>query len=212
MIDIKIFTFNSFQVNTYLLSDSTSDCIIIDPACYEPAEKEELSAYIAEHSLNPALHLNTHCHIDHVLGLFHVKKRYDVPFWAHEGEDRLLEKGHIMGQVFGLDSDPLPLPDKHITEGEIIRFGNSELKALHVPGHSEGSLAFYSAECGFVITGDALFAGSIGRTDLPGGNYDLLIESIRDKLFRLPDETTVYPGHGEHSTIGKEKSSNPFFG
>lgn len=211
MITLYKLVFNSFQVNTYLLYDETKECVIIDPACYEKNEEEALESYIAENGLKPVLHINTHCHIDHILGMPFVRNKYKIPSYAHEREQKLLNKGHIMGDVFGFNINPFPDLDKYITHLEKITFGNSEIIALHVPGHSEGSLAYYSEAEGFVITGDALFAGSIGRTDLPGGNYDQLIESIKNNLFSLPEKTVVWPGHGESSSIRKEIETNPFF-
>ncbi len=211
MIRLDKLVFNSFQVNTYLLYDETKECIIIDPACYEKEEEEALVRYIAEHELQPVLHINTHCHIDHVLGMPYVRDKYKIKSYAHESEQKLLNKGHIMGGAFGFQVSTFPELDKHIADSEKITFGNSEIIALHVPGHSEGSLAYYAENEGFVITGDALFDGSIGRTDLPGGNYDQLISSIKNKLFSLPGNTTVWPGHGGSSSIQKEIETNPFF-
>jgi len=211
MIQLDKLVFNSFQVNTYLLHDETKDCIIIDPACYEKDEEEALAKYIYEHGLHPVLQINTHCHIDHILGIPFVREKYGISSQAHEQEQKLLNNGHIMGEAFGFHVGAFPKLDKTITHKEKISFGNSELVALHVPGHSAGSLAFYVEEEGFVITGDALFAGSIGRTDLPGGNYDTLISSIKNNLFTLPGKTTVWPGHGGSSTIQNEIDTNPFF-
>ncbi|MEX0986762.1 MAG: MBL fold metallo-hydrolase [Bacteroidales bacterium] len=211
MIHIEKLVFNSFQVNTYLLHDETGNCIIIDPANYADQENNALVTYISQYQLYPVLILNTHCHIDHVLGLNFTKSTYDIPFHAHEKETQLLKNGPVMGDLFGFQVSPLPEPDNFVSHNEIISFGNSKVRAIHVPGHSEGSLAFYSEPDNFVITGDALFAGSIGRTDLPGGNYDTLIESIRSQLFPLPAETSIWPGHGESSTIGNETVNNPFF-
>jgi glyoxylase-like metal-dependent hydrolase (beta-lactamase superfamily II) len=211
MIQLKKLIFNSFRVNTYILHDETGDTVIIDPSNYSGDENNALSSFISQNSLNPVLILNTHCHIDHVLGLRFLKNKYNIPFHAHESETDLLKNGPVMGDLFGFEVDPLPLPDRFVDDLETIRFGNSELLAIHVPGHSPGSLSYYSEKDGFVITGDALFAGSIGRTDLPGGNFDTLINNIRQKLFILPPETTIWPGHGDPSSIGNEKNHNPFF-
>lgn len=211
MIQLKKMVFNSFQVNTYIIFDDTGECVIVDPANYEPSEDQALSAFISEHNLKPVLNLNTHCHIDHILGINHVGKSFNIPLHTHENEAKLLKNAQLMGKVFGFKLEELPVIDQFIGHGEMITFGHSELKALHVPGHSAGSLAFYSGEGNFVITGDALFAGSIGRTDLPGGDYDTLMESITTHLFSLPEETSVWPGHGESSTIGREIADNPFF-
>jgi hydroxyacylglutathione hydrolase len=211
MIHLDKLVFNSFGVNTYILFDKTGECIIIDPANYSEEEDSTLLSYIEQHNLTPVLHLNTHCHIDHVLGVHFVKNNYNIPFYTHIEEMSLLEKAPLMGEIFGFHVKPLPKPDKHLVHNDTISFGNSELRAIHVPGHSPGSLSYYSESDGFVITGDALFAGSIGRTDLPGGDYDILIGSITSNLLSLPRETTIWPGHGENSTIGNEKENNPFF-
>lgn len=211
MIQLDKLVFNSFQVNTYLLYDETGECIIVDPACYEKEEEVVLANYITTHKLKPVLHINTHCHIDHILGMPFVRNKFGIISRAHEKEQKLLNNGHIMGEVFGFHVDEFPALDKHLADSEKITFGNSEIIALHVPGHSEGSLAFYAEKEAFVITGDALFEGSIGRTDLPGGNYDQLISSIKNKLFSLPGDTTVWPGHGASSSIQKEIETNPFF-
>ncbi len=211
MIILEKLVFNSFQVNTFLLYDESKECVIIDPACYEKEEEKALESYITDLGLKPVLHINTHCHIDHILGMPFVREKYKIPSYAHKLEQKLLNKGHIMGDVFGFHTEPFPALDKHIAHSEKINFGNSEILALHVPGHSEGSLAFYAEAEGFVITGDALFAGSIGRTDLPGGNYDQLIDSIKNNLFSLPGLTVVWPGHGESSSIQNEIETNPFF-
>lgn len=211
MVQLKKMVFNSFQVNTYIIYDESGECIIVDPANYETIEDQALSAFISEQNLKPVLNLNTHCHIDHILGINQVKKTFNIPLHTHENEAKLLKNAPLMGKVFGFNLEELPVIDHFIAHGEKITFGHSELKALHVPGHSAGSLAFYSREGNFVITGDALFAGSIGRTDLPGGDYDALIESISTHLFSLPEETSVWPGHGESSTIGGEMANNPFF-
>ncbi|MCF8225624.1 MAG: MBL fold metallo-hydrolase [Bacteroidales bacterium] len=211
MIKIDRLVFNSFQVNTYIIYDNTGECLIIDPACYTETEKDALSNFINDHQLKPVSVVNTHCHVDHVLGIQHIKDMYHVPFLAHKLEGEMLENAPLMGELFGFTIDELSEPDQTLGHEDAVTFGDSELKAIHVPGHSQGSLAFYSKEGGFVVTGDALFEGSIGRTDLPGGDYDTLIKSIKDNLFSLPGETKIHPGHGGSSTISKEKSENPFF-
>ena len=154
--------------------------------------------------------LNTHCHIDHVLGIPYFKENYKLAFRAHQDESAIAKNAHMMGKIFGLEVDSFPDIDSFIEHHEEIRIGVSSLTSLHVPGHSMGSLAFYCKEAGFVITGDALFEGSIGRTDLPGGNYDQLIQSITENLLTLPPETKVYPGHGPSTSIKAEIESNPF--
>lgn len=203
--------FNSFQVNTYILYDETKECIIIDPACYTEDENRRLENFISEKQLTPVIHLNTHCHVDHVLGMHFTRHRYNIPSYAHKLELDLLNNAPVMGDLFGFVIEPLPGFDKYIFHNEDIVFGNSVLHAIHVPGHSPGSLSYYSEANSFVITGDTLFSGSIGRTDLPGGNYNTLINSIITGLFSLPGNTTVWPGHGEATNIKNEVENNPFF-
>jgi glyoxylase-like metal-dependent hydrolase (beta-lactamase superfamily II) len=211
MIRLHKLVFNSFQVNTFILYDETNRCVIIDPANYDADENEELADFIDRHNLEPELHLNTHCHVDHVLGMHFVRERFKIPSLAHKEELSLLERGPLMGEVFGFKLEPLPEPDRFISHNEEIEFGHSTLRAIHVPGHSAGSLAFYAEQEKLLVAGDALFAGSIGRTDLPGGDYDTLINSISQQLLTLPPETTVWPGHGPSTTIAEEIAHNPFF-
>ncbi len=210
MIFVKNFVFNSFEVNTYILSDETKECIIIDPACYDAAEKKKLTDYIEDNSLKPVRLINTHCHIDHVLGNAFVSEKYKLSTEIHKEGLPLLGNMKGYGMMFGLIVENIPKPDKFIEDNQIINFGKSSLKAIYTPGHADGSLAFYSEE-GFVIVGDVLFYGSIGRTDLPSGNHDRLINNIKNRLFVLPDNTKVYCGHGLETTIGFEKENNPYF-
>lgn len=211
MIQLDKLVFNSFQVNTYILSDETGECIIIDPACYSKEENVLLADFIRQKNLTPVIHLNTHCHIDHILGMHFVRNRYKIPSYAHLSELPLLNNGPLMGDLYGFVFEPVPPLDKHLSHKDVISFGNSEILAIHVPGHSQGSLAYYSEKDAFLISGDALFKGSIGRTDLPGGDYDTLISSIQNNLFSLPVNTSVWPGHGPSTTILEEKKHNPFF-
>jgi len=210
MIQIEAMVFNSFQVNTYLVWDETGDCLVVDPAFYTGEEQETFDAFLTGSALKLTGQVNTHCHIDHILGVQHIKSQYGYPFSAHEVESNLVANAPLMGDMYGLNFEPLSGIDRVIEDHEAIKVGNHSLQAIHVPGHSPGSLSYYSPEGGFVITGDALFEGSIGRTDLPGGDYDQLIQSIKTRLLVLPPETTVYPGHGPSSTIGKEIAENPF--
>ncbi len=212
MIQIETLVFNSFQVNTYLVRDESGRCLVVDPAFYTPEEVRAFDTYISENGLKVTGQINTHGHVDHVLGVLHMKSTYNCPFRAHLEETGLIKNAPLMGDMFGLSVEPIEGIDKPIEDNDMISLGNQTLQAILVPGHSPGSLAFYSAEGGFVITGDALFQGSIGRTDLPGGDYDTLIKSIRSRLLILPPETIVYPGHGASSTIGDEATGNPFLG
>ena len=210
MIAIKSFVFNSFQENTYVLSDASNDCIIIDPGISSKPEEKKFVEYIANNGLNPKAIYNTHCHVDHVLGCQRIINLYDIPFYAHESEKIVLEGATTFAEFFGMRIDQPPFPDNTISENDKLIFGESELTIYHIPGHSPGSLVFYNEENHFLITGDVLFKGSIGRTDLPGGNYNQLIQGIKTKLMPLPGETVVYPGHGPASTIRYEYDTNPF--
>jgi hydroxyacylglutathione hydrolase len=210
MISIETFVFNSFQVNTYLISNSKRDALVIDPAFYSPEEISTFDRYITSNNINIIGQVNTHCHVDHVLGVLHMEVTYHCPIRSHSNESGLLNNAPLMGEIFGLIVEPHPGIDHPIEDNESIQVGEDSMRAMLVPGHSPGSLAFYSKEGGFVITGDALFKGSIGRTDLPGGDYDTLIRSIHSRLLTLPPETIVYPGHGDPTTIGEEAANNPF--
>lgn len=210
MIKIKTLVFNPFQENTYLLSDETNECVIVDAGCYTSQEFDLLVNYLEKNSLQPVKLVNTHCHVDHVLGISRLMEKYSIPFEAHKNEDPILANAVTHGKVFGFELEQPPFPTKYINEGDEIKVGNSTLKVLEVPGHSQGSVALYSSEGEFVIVGDVLFRGSIGRTDLPGGDYDQLINSIYKKLLVLDRSTVVYPGHGPSSTIGQEIMTNPF--
>jgi glyoxylase-like metal-dependent hydrolase (beta-lactamase superfamily II) len=212
MIKVETLIYNPFQVNTYLVWDDTLECVVVDPAFYSAEESDSFNRIVSGEGLVLTGQVYTHCHVDHVLGAGYITDRYDLPLRAHENETGSLNSAPRMGEVFGLKLDPIEGIGAFIRENELVPVGNHFLKALFVPGHSPGSLAFYSEEGGFVLTGDALFRGSIGRTDLPGGNYDQLIESIHSRLLHLPPGTIVYPGHGPSSTIAIEKSGNPFLG
>jgi len=210
MISVKSFCFNSFEENTYILSDETGECIIIDPGCHLTEEEKELSDYISSNNLRPVRLINTHCHIDHILGNSFVAGRYKLKLETNENEKPVLSASGYVSQMYQIQLNPSPDIEVFLKEGDLIKFGNSELKVLFTPGHSPGSISFYSAEDRFVISGDVLFEQSIGRTDLPGGNYDTLIDSIITKLLPLGDDCKVYCGHGNATTIGAEKKLNPF--
>lgn len=205
------FVFSPIEVNTYILADESGDCAIIDCGCYDKTEENKLAGFINEHKLKPVLLLNTHCHLDHIFGNGFILERYGLR--ARSGEpDEMNRKDAVQhAMLFGLEMEEPPEPEAFITDKQVMKFGTTELIALTVPGHSPGSIAFYSEKNGCVFTGDALFSGSIGRTDLPGGDYDTLLKSIRNKLFVLPLSTVVYSGHGSETTIGREMNSNPYF-
>ncbi|HMP98630.1 MAG TPA: MBL fold metallo-hydrolase [Cyclobacteriaceae bacterium] len=210
MLQIKIFTFNPFQENTLVLSDETKECVVIDPGCYEQSEKEALNNYIVSNKLQVKYLLNTHCHIDHVLGNAYVKQKFNVPLLMHQKDEETLRAVKIYAPVYGFPAYEDSSPDQFIDEGDTLTFGEQKLEVLFVPGHAPGHVAFYHHASKSLIGGDVLFEASIGRTDLPGGDFDVLIESIHQKFFVLDDEVTVYPGHGTVTKIGIEKRSNPF--
>lgn len=211
MISIKKFTFNPFQENTYVLYDETKECIIIDPGCYEPTEEGELTTFISEHYLTPVKIVSTHSHIDHVLGNKFVKDRYEIEIYVHPLDLQTFELGLSSAMMYGISRyQPNEIPNHFLEEGDLVTFGNSTLDVLFVPGHAPGHIVLVGKEEKFVINGDCLFYGSIGRTDLPGGDHQTLLTNIKTKLFTLPDDYTVYCGHGPETTIGFEKLNNPF--
>ncbi len=203
--------FSPIDVNTYVLTDPSGDCAIIDCGCYDRNEFTKLKQLLLEKNLKPVLLLNTHCHLDHVFGNRFMLEDYNLSTWCHKEDEYNRENAVKQAAFFGLSMEAPPVPAGFLIDGEKVSFGKTELLALHVPGHTRGSLAFYDRRDSVVFTGDALFAGSIGRTDLPGGDYETLIKSIRTKLFTLPPDTVVYPGHGNSTSIGGEMKSNPFF-
>jgi hydroxyacylglutathione hydrolase len=211
MITVKTFVFNAFQENTYLLYDHTRRCKVFDPGMNNENEQLEFNEYIRSNGLELEAIVNTHCHVDHVLGCQYLKKKYNIPFFIHKMELNMLRDASSYGDFFGLQVEDPPAPDQYYSEGDIVQIGEGVLSVVHIPGHSIGSIAFYSPEDNFIITGDVLFKGSIGRTDLSGGDYNVLIESIRSKIFILPEQTLVFPGHGPSTTVGDEIKTNPFF-
>ncbi len=208
---IKTFTFNPFQENTYLLFDETNEAVIIDAGCIMDNEKQQLKAYIEEHNLTPKRVLNTHLHLDHQFGNKFLYNTFCISPEANEEDEFLLQNVVAQARSYGfIVNEEAQAIGRYIVDNEEIKFGNSTLKAIHVPGHSPGSIAFYEEKEGILISGDALFKGSIGRTDLPRGDYATLILSITKKLLPLPDSTVVYSGHGPTTTIGEEKQNNPY--
>lgn len=210
MLQLQRFVFNPLQENTYVLYDSTGECVIIDPGCYETEEKEDLIDFISTNNLTVKMLLNTHGHVDHVLGNAFVKEKYNVQLYLNKKDEPVLKAVKVYAPNYGFFQYQEAEPDKFPEEGDVIKFGQQQLKVLFVPGHSPGHVAFYAEDHKVIISGDVLFYNSIGRTDLPGGNFDTLIQSIHTKLFTLPDDVTVYPGHGHETTIGFEKKTNPF--
>lgn len=210
-MNIHKFIFSPIEENTYVIADDSGDCAIIDCGCYDKSENEELVSFITDNKLNPVLLLNTHCHLDHIFGNKFILERYNLRTHCHEMEEKNRKNSQQHALIFGLSMEVPPAPGKFINDNEVITFGSTKLVALHVPGHAPGSLAFYNEKDGCVFTGDALFAGSIGRTDLPGGDFETLTNSIKNKLFTLPGSTVVYAGHGGETTIEREIRSNPWF-
>ena len=210
MISVKKFVFNAFMVNTWVLYDETGECIIIDPGCNEAGEERFLDNFLSENNLRLVRNLNTHCHIDHILGNGYIAERYRVYPEYHQASLPFFTTAREIAMSFGFSLDHIPEPKGFISGDETITFGRSVLSVLYTPGHADGSVCFYNQEQDFVITGDVLFRDSIGRTDLPSGNFDLLMRSIKEKLFTLPDRMVAYLGHGLETTIGYEKMNNPF--
>lgn len=210
MLKVKSFEFSPIRENTYIIYNEINKCMIIDPGCYSDSEKEEMAAFIEESGLIPELLINTHCHLDHVFGNKFAAETYDLKLHIHEKEKPLLDFAPASGLMYDLPFDNYAGECVYINPGEAISLGDDKLNILFTPGHSPGSVSFYAAKDSFVISGDALFKNSIGRTDLPGGNHDELIKSIKENLLTLPPETKVYSGHGPVTTIGDESKYNPF--
>jgi hydroxyacylglutathione hydrolase len=210
MLTVQPFTFNPVQENTYVVYNEKRDCCIIDPGCYFASEEQELKDFIEKNGLNPVYLLNTHCHLDHIFGNRFVHKTFSLPLYLHKLEKPVLEYGPAAGQLWQLPFDNYDGELNYLDEGGVVRIGEDQLHILFTPGHSPGSISFYNTEGKFVISGDVLFQGSVGRTDLPGGDFTILEESIKTKLYTLPADVIVYPGHGDSTTIGDEMKGNPF--
>ncbi|UFK97054.1 MBL fold metallo-hydrolase [Kaistella faecalis] len=211
MLQIKSFAFNPFSENTYIVFNDTKNAFIIDPGNFSDSETAMLEKFIHDQDLKVRNILLTHAHIDHVLGLQKAYDLYKVPVILHELEKEMLERNPMDANRFGFFFKPFEGETEFISENEILKLDNDELRILHVPGHSPGHIAFHNETQKFIISGDVLFEGSIGRTDLYKGNHEQLIESIKTKLFVLDEETKVYNGHGNPTTVGFEKNHNPFF-
>lgn len=211
MFHVQCFEFSPFAENTYVLSTESGECLIIDPGCYTATEEMALKNHIEERRMSPQALLNTHAHIDHIFGNRFVKDTWKLPMYLSKLDLPLFERAEQMAALWGLSYSGSPNPDENLEHGQILKLAGGELEVRFVPGHAPGHMVFVSHSDGFVICGDTLFAGSIGRTDLPGGNHDELLRSIREQLFTLPDEYVLYPGHGPATTVGAERNSNPFF-
>jgi glyoxylase-like metal-dependent hydrolase (beta-lactamase superfamily II) len=210
MLTVKSFVFNPVQENTYVLSDEKDACCIIDPGCYFGNERAVLQEYIEQQGLIPELLLNTHCHLDHVFGNKFVHETWNLPLHLHEKEEEMLRGAPEAGLEWDMPFENYRGELHFLRPGWPIALGEEQLEVLFLPGHSPGSVGFYHRQQGILIGGDVLFRGSIGRTDLPGGDHATLLKSIREQLWPLPDETIVYSGHGRPTTIGYERANNPF--
>ncbi|NCI48689.1 MBL fold metallo-hydrolase [Sediminibacterium roseum] len=210
MLKVKALTFNPAQENTYILFNEQNKAIIIDPGCYFSAEHETLNSFLKDTQLEPARLLNTHCHLDHVCGNLWVYQNWGTELWIPSGEEEVLANAPLWGEKWGMSFKNYDGPVHFIHEGDTIVLDNDTLKVILAPGHSPASMCFYAEKEKFLIGGDVLFYQSIGRTDLPGGDHETLLRSIREQLFVLPDDVVVYPGHGRPTTIGYEKRNNPF--
>jgi len=208
---VRKFTFNPFQENTYVLYDKTREAVIVDPGCYDESEQKQLTDFIESNKLKPVRLLNTHAHIDHIFGNAFIAKHYDLKLELHPDDTETLKRAASWSQQYGLEYTESPEAEKELIEGEVIAFGETTLDILHVPGHAPGHTVFIDHKNHLLIGGDVLFRGSIGRTDLPGGDHELLISSIQNKLFTLEEDYKVYSGHGPETSLQYEKSFNPFF-
>lgn len=209
MTKIARFTFNHFGTNCYLLWDESGEALIIDPAAINQAECERLTSFIAEREIKPVAVVLTHAHPDHMGAVNFFKKRYGIPLALHSADRELLEIAPAYGATMGFNLTPM-VAEIDLAEQQELRFGASKVEVIHTPGHSKGGVALYVAEEGLLVTGDTLFAGSIGRSDLPGGDYDELMKSILEHLLPMGGGVRVLPGHGGETTIGQEVGCNPF--
>lgn len=210
MVSIETFTFNPYQENTYLLVDEQKNCIIIDPGMHNLSEQNHFKQYIEVNHLKPTLLLNTHCHIDHVLGNHFVYENWGLKPLFHEGEIPVFVAVQNYAPQMGFRYEPAPLPKVFLVDNQLIKLGENDITTILAPGHSPAHLCYYLKDQGVLIGGDVLFLNSIGRTDLPGGDHQTLLDSIKSRIYTLPDNTVVYPGHGPSTTIGYEKQNNPF--
>lgn len=209
---IELLIFNPFKENTYIVWDETLEAVVIDPGCSDRFEQDELKDFITKNNLTVKLLLNTHCHIDHVLGNSFVKDTYQAPLLIHQLDLPILKAVKTYAPNYGFVGYQEAEPDGFLNEGDVIKFGNSSFEVLFVPGHAPGHVAFVNREQNICIGGDVLFRGSIGRTDFPGCSFEALVDSIQHKIFTLSDEMVVYPGHGSTTTVGHERQWNPFVG
>ncbi|HMB92974.1 MAG TPA: MBL fold metallo-hydrolase [Rhodothermales bacterium] len=206
---VKSFTFNPFQTNCYICHDA-GEAVIIDPSCHTEAERQQVLNHLDAHDLTVRHLLLTHGHIDHIFGCKAFAEHFGMSWQMHRADVPMLKRSQEQAMLFGVPLEQPPMPETFLDEGDTIAFGEVTWDVLYTPGHSRGSICFHDVRGDFVIAGDVLFAGSIGRTDLPGGSMPELMRSIFQKLIPLGDSTQVYPGHGPATTIGHERQSNPF--
>jgi len=211
MIKIESFVFNMFYENTFVISDESNECVIIDPGCYSQHERDKLARYVSRQELKPVHLLNTHCHIDHVFGNRFVADTWNLKLTIPDGEQSVLEAFPKIAEMYAIPNiQQSPDPEIILFENDIVKFGNTNLKVISAPGHSPGGICFYLEDEMILIAGDVIFEDSIGRTDLPGGNHNLLIQNIKTKILTLPEDVQIYCGHGNSTTVGKEKRYNQF--
>lgn len=208
---IKKFTFNPFWENTFLLWDELSnEAVVVDPGMSSEEEEEEIKSFISTNSLEIKYMINTHCHLDHLLGCRYIKDVYGPVYYIPEKDLSLFHNAGKQAEMFGIKMKSLPKPDGFLSENDNLILAKESISNLFTPGHTPGEFCLYVEDSKFCITGDVLFKESIGRTDLYGGDYNLLISSIKTKLLSLDEEVVIYPGHGDESTIGYEKKHNQF--
>ncbi len=207
---INKFTLNPLQENTYLVTDAKKNGVLIDPGCYFQEEKEALKNFIQKENIELKAIINTHAHLDHIMGIAYIKSQFDVPLYLHKEDEITLNMGEQSAQLYGLTLfESSPQPDEWLEEGQELRFGDIQFKVLFGPGHAPGHVAFYNADENILIGGDIIFRGSYGRVDLPGGDFETLKKTINNSIFTLPEKTLIYTGHGPETTVGDEKGSNP---
>jgi glyoxylase-like metal-dependent hydrolase (beta-lactamase superfamily II) len=210
MISVKKFSVNPFQENSYVVSDETGYCLVVDAGFFFQKEIDEVLNYLHTQNLKPVGLVNTHCHFDHLMGVDFIRNKFGIPFECHKDDAFWLPLASVQARSFGITMPEMANADHFFQADQELHFGNSFLQVIHVPGHSPGHVVFYSPEDQFLLAGDVLFYKSIGRSDLPGGDYDQLIGSIKEKLLLLPPETIVWSGHGVETSIGFEKLNNPY--
>lgn len=210
MLNISFFTFNAFEENTYIIRNEKNQCWIVDPGMADESEIAAMDEYLTSNNLQPQAIINTHAHLDHIFGVKPLVDKYNIPFGIHQQELPVLERAEATAAMFGIQLSNVPKASFYIKHGTPLQLGDDTVEVLLTPGHSPGSISFYYPKGNWLLAGDVLFSGSIGRTDLPGGDFDTLISSIRTQLFTLPGITTVLPGHGPATTIEEEKRTNPF--